>query len=267
MQGNETRVPKIPTGGSKKTDSCEKKTQNLYRTEKGRSMSKAKANDRYHSATNRVHAHVAKPSLVSTQLSLPSQEGPSTSLGSSSSTRGQISEARQSFSSFRGLSQSGETSTSSSLPKSTQCTSFPRQHSSFCPSSKLLLPRANSNPSTLDHPFTPTKGPSSSATMQTSARKQVIEDWKQGFFPTRWDRKNNLGMDKDLETTNQTTNYDSCREARPRRRHCDKAPRQRHSSHESETLLMKRTKSDAIQWTKARNRDPPRKQSVLFKCI
>lgn len=213
------------------TDSCEKNTRNLNRNKKGRFVSQQKlANDRHHSTANRAHAKVAKPSLVSKRPLLPNQEGPSTSMGTSSFTSGQISEARQSSTSSRGLS------------------------------------RCNSSPSTLAQPFTPTKDKSSCATMHLSARKKVTKDWKNSHFPTRRDRKSDLGMDEDLQTTHQTKN-DLCREARPGHGHCDKAPRRRHSTHDTETPLMKKARFDAREWTMAINREPPRERSVYFKYL
>ncbi|GLD48016.1 uncharacterized protein AKAME5_000206600 [Lates japonicus] len=49
-------------------------------------------------------------------------------------------------------------------------------------------------------------------------------------------------------------------ESRPGPSHYDRAPRRRHDSHESETPLMKRSKFEAIQRTKARNQNTPTEQ-------
>lgn len=241
---DETGAPKTPTATRKKTDSYEKNTRHMYRDKEGKSVSKPNpANDRPHA----VQGNVTKPRLVSQQLSLPNQESPSTSISSLSSTRGQLSEARQSSFSSRGLSQSGGTSASSSLPKSEQSTFVPRQRvSSF----KLQRPHSYSS--------TSTKGQSSSVTMQSV--KKVFKDWQETYIPTHRDRKTSLGMEEDF----RTTNHNLRREARPGPSHYDRAPRQRHISHKSAAPLMKKTKSDAKQWTKAINRDTPWEQSVFF---
>ncbi|XP_044041830.1 uncharacterized protein LOC122871160 isoform X5 [Siniperca chuatsi] len=248
QEQDETWAPTTSAATRKQTDSPEMHRRHLHRNKKGRFVSKPKlANDKHHATKNKVQANVTKPRLVSR----PSQEGPSTSTSSLSSTSGKLSEARQSLASSRGLSQSGEPFASSSLPKSKQSTSIPRLHLS---SSELQRSHSYSSPSTLDHPYTPTIGPSYSATMQSSARKQVTNDWQQSFFPIRRDRKTSL--EEDL----RTTNHNSWREGRPGPSHYDRATRQRHNSHESATRLMKKTKSDAIQWTKAISRDAPREQ-------
>lgn len=182
MQGKyETCVPKIPTASREKTDSCEKNTEPLYRY-KEKCVSKTKpAND---ATKYKVQANIAKPRLMSRQLALPSQQGASTSISSSSSTCGQLSEARQSSASSRGLSQSRETSATSSLRKFKLSTSIPRHYLS---SSKLQRSHSYSNPSTLDHPYTP-------RTVQSAATKQVTTDWKKSFYPTRRDRKSSLPL-------------------------------------------------------------------------
>ncbi|XP_045927811.1 uncharacterized protein LOC123984755 isoform X2 [Micropterus dolomieu] len=240
---DETQCPKRPTPTRKQTDSSGINMTHLFRNKKGRFVSKPQLADEMHHATkNKFQANVTKP-----KLSSPSQEGPPTSTCSLSSC-GKGSEARQSSASQRGLSQSGETATSSSLPKSKQNPSIPRNVSS----STLRRSHCNGNPSTLDHPYTPTQG-QSSATMQSSARKQVTEEWQNGYYPTRRDRKTSLGMEDDLKTTN----HNSGREARPGPRHYDRAPKLRHNL-DSATPLMKKSQIDAIQWTKAITRDAPR---------
>ncbi|XP_027127849.1 uncharacterized protein LOC104932961 isoform X3 [Larimichthys crocea] len=234
-QGNdETRASKNPKGTSKNTDSCEKKKQHLHKKVK-------------------VPASKAKPK----QLSSPSQEGAFISTASSSSTSGQLSDPRQSSASSKGLFQTRETSTSCSLPKSKQSTSTPRQNAS---SSNAQLSRSYSIPATLDT-YTPTKDPSSSESILSTTRKQVIKDWKKTFFPTKMERK--INSRKEVES--RTTNLDSSREARPGHSQYDRAPRRRHNSHETVTPLMKKAKCDAVEWTKAINReDPKKRKSVLF---
>ncbi|XP_038594454.1 uncharacterized protein LOC119918025 isoform X2 [Micropterus salmoides] len=240
---DETQGPKRPTPTRKQTDSSGINMTHLFRNKKGRFVSKPQLADELHHATkNKFQANVTKP-----KLSSPSQEGPPTSTFSFSSC-GKGSEARQSSASQRGLSQSGETSTSSSLPKSKQNPSIPRNVSS----STLRRSHSNGNPSTLDHPYTPTQG-QSSATMQSSARKQVTAEWQDGYYPTRRDRKTSLGMEDDLKTTN----HNSGREARPGPRHYDRAPKLRRNL-DSATPLMKKSQIDAKQWTKAITRDAPR---------
>ncbi|XP_039999131.1 uncharacterized protein LOC120798680 isoform X2 [Xiphias gladius] len=227
---------------SKNTDSCENNTQHLYRNKQGRFAYKPKpSNDRHCATKNKVQANVTDPRLVSRQRSLPSQEGPSSSVSAFTSTKGQLSEARQSSDSSRGFSQSGETTTFSSL--SVQSTSVPRQNLS---SLEVRRSHSYSNPSTLDHPYTPTKGPSFYATMQSSAREQVTNDWQKSFVPTRRYRKTSMGIEEAL----RTMDYKSWREGRPGSSCYDRARRQRHNSQEFETPLMKRTKNEAIQWTK-----------------
>ncbi|TMS02790.1 hypothetical protein E3U43_020770 [Larimichthys crocea] len=229
-QGNdETRASKNPKGTSKNTDSCEKKKQHLHKKVK-------------------VPASKAKPK----QLSSPSQEGAFISTASSSSTSGQLSDPRQSSASSKGLFQTRETSTSCSLPKSKQSTSTPRQNAS---SSNAQLSRSYSIPATLDT-YTPTKDPSSSESILSTTRKQVIKDWKKTFFPTKMERK--INSRKEVES--RTTNLDSSREARPGHSQYDRAPRRRHNSHETVTPLMKKAKCDAVEWTKAINREDPKKR-------
>ncbi|XP_041820337.1 microtubule-associated protein futsch-like [Chelmon rostratus] len=237
--------------GTIKNTVCEKNTQNLHRNGKRRFMSKPKpANGRHHSTKNMIQTSAVKPGLISRQHLLPCQEGPSTSIGSLSSTSGQTSEARLNSASRRGMSQSGETSNPCGLPKSKQSTSTPRPHLS---SSKLQLSRSVSNPPTLNYSCTHPKGPTSSATMQSSAREHVNNNWKNSFFPTRRDRRSNL---ENL----RTSHYDSRSDARQGPSHCDRAPRQRHNSHNTAAPLMRKTKPVAIELTRARIRDAPRKQ-------
>lgn len=145
---HETLAPKTPTATCNKTHSLEKNTHNL-------------------NASNKVQAKAKK--LFSRQLSLPNEEGPSTSRSAS-----------------RRLS--GET-TSVRLPK--------------------------------------TKKDMSSSNLMRSLRSK---------------------------------NYEPRREARPLPSHPDRAPIQRHNSHESATPLMKRTRFEAMQLTKATNRVTQKEQ-------
>ncbi|XP_018552636.1 uncharacterized protein LOC108897473 isoform X2 [Lates calcarifer] len=202
---NEALAPKTPKATSKKANSCDKKTLHLHRDEQGRFVSKPEpANDRLSARKNKVQASVTRPKPVARQLSLPSQEGSSISTSSLTSTSGQLSEARQSSTSSRGLPQSGNTTAFSGLSKTMQCTPVPRQRLS---SSKLKRSHSYSSPSTSDHPHTPTKVPSPRTTMQPSATKRVTNDWQKSYFPTRWDRK--IGMGMGIEEALRTTNYES----------------------------------------------------------
>lgn len=140
-------------------------------------------------------------------------------------------------------------------------------HSSFT-NGRVFIARQSSassqagaaSTSTSDQPVLPTTGPSYHM-QKSSAKRQVTKDWQDSFFPTRIDRKSSLVMHEESLATNNVPR----RKERRRRRHSNRAPRQQHNSHEPETPLMKKTKFDAVQWTKAINRDPPRQQSVFFK--
>ncbi|XP_042258661.1 uncharacterized protein LOC121890458 isoform X1 [Thunnus maccoyii] len=248
---DETWVPQTPTATSEKSDSCYRNKPYLYRNKKGQFVSKPKpAKERHsHETKNERQANITKPKLVSRQPSLPSQEGQFTSTSSLSSTRGQLSEARGSSTSSRHWSQSEAVSASSAPPKSKQSPPISRHLSS----SKLQRSYSYSSHSTSDHHHT-TKGPSSSVNTQSSARKQVIQDWHNSYFPTRRDRKTSLGMEEDLRTTNN----DSQREARPGPSHYERAPRQRHRSYDPPTALMKKSIHEAKQWTNHIHREAPR---------
>lgn len=132
------------------------------------------------------------------------------------------------------------------------------KQSSSRPSSSELR-RSQSYPST-QHPYAPRKSSSPSTSKQSSARKQVIHDWENSYVPTRRDRKTSQGMEEDLRPRNS---LDYRREARPGPRLFERAPRRRHASFECETPLMKRTKTEAKQWTNAINRKASMEQSVL----
>ncbi|XP_067438658.1 uncharacterized protein [Thunnus thynnus] len=249
---DETWVPQTPTATSEKSDSCYRNKPYLYRNKKGQFVSKPKpAKERHsHETKNERQANITKPKLVSRQPSLPSQEGQFTSTSSLSSTRGQLSEARGSSTSSRHWSQSEAVSASSAPPKSKQSPPISRHLSS----SKLQRSYSYSSHSTSDHHHHTTKGPSSSVNTQSSARKQVIQDWHNSYFPTRRDRKTSLGMEEDLRTTNN----DSQREARPGPSHYERAPRQRHRSYDPPTALMKKSIHEAKQWTNHIHREAPR---------
>ncbi|KAM7377839.1 hypothetical protein PAMA_012978 [Pampus argenteus] len=253
---DETRVPKTPTATRKKSVSCDTSTSDSGRNKKGQFMSKPKlGNERRHETKDRgQQADVMKHKLVTRQFSFPSQEGPSTSTSSLSSTRGQLSEGRSSSASSRVLPQSGAIS-APSAPRKSKSPPIPRH---LC-SSKLRQSHSYDNPSTSDHPCF-RKGPSSSANTQSSARKQVIKDWHNSFFPTRRDRKRSLCMEEDLRSMNN----DFQREARPGPSHYDRAPRQRHKSHDPPTALMKKSMCEAKEWSNHIHRETPKEPSVFF---
>ncbi|KAL3976546.1 NLR family CARD domain-containing protein 3 [Sarotherodon galilaeus] len=136
--------------------------------------------------------------------------------------------------------------------RSAHSSSSSRQCSS---SSKLQRTHSDRNASTLNRSHTPTKGPPSSTSMQSSAKEQVFSDWRNSFVPTRRDRKSSL--ESNLRARN---NYESLREARAGPSQRDKPHKRRHSSYESVPPLMKRPKDEAIQITKARHQDAPLEQ-------
>ncbi|XP_023274529.1 uncharacterized protein LOC111664243 isoform X1 [Seriola lalandi dorsalis] len=247
------RSPKTPTAARKKMDPCEKNTKRSQRDEQEKIVPKPKpAIDRHCGTKNKVQSNMTKPGLVLRQLSLPCLEGPSTSTDSLTSTSAQIPEARRSSE----LSQSGETSTFSIPSKTMQSTSVPRHLSS----SKLKCCHSYSNPSTSDHPSITTKGPLSSAPVQSSALEQVRKDWKKSYVAIRRDRKTSMGTEEAL----RNTNYESRRKLRPGPSHCEKLPTQRHNSLESAAPLLKRSKFEARELTKARNRDIIREQRYFM---
>ncbi|KAM7366807.1 hypothetical protein PAMP_014751 [Pampus punctatissimus] len=247
---DETRVPKTSTATRKKSVSCDTSRSDLCRNKKGQFMSKTKlGNERQHETKNRSQqTDVMKHKLVSRQLSFPSQECPSTSTSSLSSTHGQLCEGRSSSASSRVLSQFGAIS-APSAPRKSKSPPIPRHLSS----SKLRQSHSYDNTSTSDHTCIP-KGLSSSANTQLSARKQVIKDWHNSYFPTRRDRKPSLCMEEDLRSTNN--NFQ--REARPGPSHYDRAPRQRHKSQDPPTALMKKSMCEAKQWTNHIHRETPK---------
>ncbi|XP_049891998.1 serine-rich adhesin for platelets-like isoform X3 [Epinephelus moara] len=242
-----TLPPKISTVFSKKPDICEKNTPHLYRNKQGRFVPKPQPeNDKHHAKENNIQAKVPKSRTVSRQLPLPSQDSPSTSLRSLPSTSGQLSEARQRLAYSRNMSLPGETTSSSSATSSKQSSSIPTQHLS-----SPKLHRSHSTSSTLNL-CTNTKGPSFS---EKSLRARLVKGWKEGYTPvhfrTRRNGKTSLGMKEDLRTLNN-----SLREVRPGPSHRDKIPKQRHNSHKTTPLLMKRSRTEAIQRTNDIHRDP-----------
>ncbi|KAE8281563.1 hypothetical protein D5F01_LYC20551 [Larimichthys crocea] len=76
--------------------------------------------------------------------------------------------------------------------------------------------------------------------------------------PSQMEMERKINSRKEVES--RTTNLDSSREARPGHSQYDRAPRRRHNSHETVTPLMKKAKCDAVEWTKAINREDPKKR-------
>ncbi|XP_031696144.1 uncharacterized protein LOC116378412 isoform X1 [Anarrhichthys ocellatus] len=210
-----TLSPETSTASSKKAKSCEKNKAHLNRNEKVQFPTPEPANNRNQGIKNNVWANVQKRAMVSRLLSLPMQEGPSTSFNSLSATGGQL---RQSAVSSRGLSPS---EAFSSLPYDPREQSVPPK-----------LQRSYSNPSTLKHP--PTKGPASTMQLNATGNAKVQVN---SNHPIRRDG-NNLRPGP--------SHHDRAGGVR--------APRKRHNSHKPATSLMKRATNDAKQWTKAINR-------------
>ncbi|XP_026182686.1 microtubule-associated protein futsch-like isoform X5 [Mastacembelus armatus] len=248
----ETLAPVSPTETGRNTDLCEKNASHLY---KNRFVSRPKPVNDEHCETRKVQAHGTKSRLDSRQLSLLSPEGPSISTHSSISTGGQMCEPRQYSTSSGVLSQCQEISTFSRLSKFKESISVPRQHMS---SSKLKHSHSYSSAPT--YPNSPTKAPSSSANTQSSARKQVTNDWNKSFFPTRRDKKISLVTGEAW----RNSSCDSSREERPGPVHHNRALGRRHSLYESAPPLMKKTKFEAIQLRKAMTRDTTKEEGVFF---
>ncbi|XP_026182683.1 uncharacterized protein LOC113142102 isoform X3 [Mastacembelus armatus] len=244
----ETLAPVSPTETGRNTDLCEKNASHLY---KNRFVSRPKPVNDEHCETRKVQAHGTKSRLDSRQLSLLSPEGPSISTHSSISTGGQMCEPRQYSTSSGVLSQCQEISTFSRLSKFKESISVPRQHMS---SSKLKHSHSYSSAPT--YPNSPTKAPSSSANTQSSARKQVTNDWNKSFFPTRRDKKISLVTGEAW----RNSSCDSSREERPGPVHHNRALGRRHSLYESAPPLMKKTKFEAIQLRKAMTRDTTKEE-------
>ncbi|XP_033987325.1 uncharacterized protein LOC117483209 [Trematomus bernacchii] len=229
-------TPKTSTASSKKTDSVDKNTLDLPKPKR--------ANDGPHTTKHNVQANVKKPTIFSRQHSLPGQKCTSTSV------RKKPSKARRSSAGSRDLTPSGETPASSNHPASKQSIYTPRQSLS---TSKLRCSVSCGNRSTMNHPVNPTKCPSpTSATMETSARKRLTKEMEV-FIPIGnelnkklKETKSTLGMEDDVTTGTLPSRH-------------NRAPIQRQNS-KSATPLMKRTKFDAVQLTKARIRDTPKEQ-------
>ncbi|KAI4802863.1 hypothetical protein KUCAC02_006435 [Chaenocephalus aceratus] len=229
-------TPKSSTASSKKTDSVNKNTLDLPKPKR--------ANDGPHTTKHNVQANVKKNTIFSRQHSLPGQKCTSTSVSEKQS------KARRSSAGSRYLSPSGETPASSNHPASKQSIYTPRDNLST-----LRLRRSVScgERSTMNHPVNPTKCPSpTSATMETSARKRLTKEMEL-FIPIGNElskklkkTKSTLGMEDDVTTGTLPSRH-------------NRAPIQRQNS-KSATPLMKRTKFDAVQLTKARIRDTPKEQ-------
>ncbi|XP_034381681.1 uncharacterized protein LOC117725920 isoform X2 [Cyclopterus lumpus] len=205
--------PEASTTASKKIESCDKNKAPIYRNKKVRFF----INDK-NQATNNVQDGARKPPRVSRQLSLPVQEGPSTSFSSLSSTSRPLPVARQ-------RSRSWKPSEASCLPYNPRELSFPPNRLRSCSSS-----------STLKHP--PSKGPASTMPVENSIgnSREKVNSYRSIRRDIRL-REDNVRPQRHC--------HDRARD--------DQAPRKRHNPPKPVTTLMKRATNDAKQWTKARN--------------
>ncbi|XP_039906497.1 uncharacterized protein LOC120745570 [Simochromis diagramma] len=135
------------------------------------------------------------------------------------------------------------------LSKTNTSSASARRHFSLY---SLQQAHSYSSTSTLSQSYIHTKDPSSFTCMQHSAKKQVFNDCQKSFVPTRRDQK--TSVESNLRAQN------SFKSMKKGRSGDDVAPRRRRSFYPSVPPLMKRTKCEAIQLTKARNRDTPQKQ-------
>lgn len=240
-----THAAKFSAGDKKNTGASEKNKLGLSRNEKERHWPKPRlANDGRRLSKPSIHGNVqqARP------LSSPGKEVHLSTSGSC---------------------QSGEAAAAASLNKSTHG-SFSRQPSS---SSRPPFSHSFSSPSELGH-LPPSKKASSSssssssyATVKNPSKMKVFRDWLDAHHPIRTERKNNPKGGKDFETINHTPNSDSGGAVKSMPDQRNKKPRRRHRSHGPKTVLLKRSKSDAVEWSKAINRNPQPQQSVFFKCL
>nr|XP_043877875.1 uncharacterized protein LOC122766781 isoform X2 [Solea senegalensis] len=185
---------------------------------------------------NKTLVNIINPKLLLRHRSLSNQEGQSIS---------------------RSLLQPGETATISHQSKMYESTNVPKHNLS---SSKLR--HSFSHPSTSCHPWSNTRDQSLNATSQLSAVERLKDNWSKSYYPTKKDRKTST----ETEEASRTLNTESKREAyqplshQERAGHHDRPPKQRRNSKESETSLMKRAKMEAVQLTRATNRNNSREQ-------
>lgn len=270
LQEAATHAAKFSAGDKKNTGASEKNKLGLSGNIKERHWSKPKlANDGSRFSKPSIHGNVQQQGMRSRPLSSPGKEVHlSTTVGrSASNSREKFGAERGSFHA-RGLCQSGEATAAANLNGPTHGP-FPRQ-----PSSSFRPPfhHSFSSPSKLGHLLPSQKGSSSSsssssATVKNPSKMKVLKDWQSTHHPIRTERKYNRKGGKDLETINHTPNSDSGGAFKSLPDQRDKTPRQRHRSHDSKTLLLKRSRNEAVEWSKAINRNSQQTQSVFFKCL
>ncbi|XP_030006491.1 uncharacterized protein LOC115430556 isoform X2 [Sphaeramia orbicularis] len=243
---DKTRTLRTTNANKKNGSSKKNKLKNVNKSERGKFVSEPQLpEDRHHESEDQG----SKGKEFSRQLSLPNQL-PSTSKNNSESRN------RLAYSS-RVLSCDAESSVSSNHLTFEQNPSIPKQHSSRLKQSHYSsVSRRHGTPSGLVSP----------STMQTSAKKQVTENWNNSYFPTPKDKKANLGAEEDarssstfVKNTSDRLHQESSKEVRPGPSH--ERVRQRNSSHEYDRPLMKRAKDDFRKLAEGRIRDPSTEQS------
>lgn len=265
------KAVKFSAGDEKNTGASEKNKLGLNEKERHWSQPKL-ANNGSRLSKPSIRGNVQQQNMRSRPLSSPGKDVHlSASVGrSASNSRVSFGAERGSFRA-RGSSQSGEATAAANLNKSTHGT-FSRQPST---SSKPPFSHSFSSLSALGHPPPSKKGSSSSsssslsssATLINPSKMKVMKDWQHAHYPIRTERKYNRKGGKDLGTMNHTPNSDSGGAFKSLPDQRDKAPRQRHRSFDSKTLLVKRSMSEAVEWSKAIHRKSQQTQSVFFKCL
>lgn len=234
-------------GDKKNSGVSEKNKFELSRNEKKRHWSKPKlANDGRHLSKPSIHGNVGM-SMHSRPLSSPAKEvQQSASVGRSASNSRENFGAEHGSFDARGLCQSKEATAATNLNRQPSSSFKPPFNHSFSSPSRLLL--------------------SSSATLpgKIPSKMKVMKVWQNTNYPIRTERKYNRKGGKDFGTINHTPNSDlgGAFKSLPDQR--NKTPRQRHRSHDSKTILLKRSKSEAVEWSKAINRNPQQTQSVFW---
>lgn len=263
----------LSTTGSKKTDASEKSQLWLSQKKKGEHLSKLKLGNPPKPSLDK---NVEQRGLQSKHLSpTTNRDLPSSTCRSILSSRKNC-EAGQSSPSAEGSSRSeGPTSTNGSRKKLKRVTFAPRPNSPF-----KRLARSTSAPSTSETPATSAlghqvispKGFSPCAATKSSSRMKVLKDWADAHYPTRIERKYHQGVEQNVEAANgetesinHTSNTDSDAPVRPELGQPSGAPRQRRRSQDYNTSLMKKSRNEAVEWTKATHRQSALTKSESFK--
>lgn len=249
------------TAGSKKTNPSEK--SQLWSTQnKGEHLSKLKLGN---PPKPSVEKNVEQQGTQSKRLSPTTRRDLSTSTCRSILSSRKNCEAGQSSPSAEGSSRSEEpTSTNCSRKNLKRVTFAPGPHS---PSKRLArsisAPSTSGSTSVFGHQAICPKGFSPYAPTKISPRMKVLDDWARAHYPTRIERKYHQGAEQNVETTSRTTesvshpsNAESDGPVRPELAQHSGVPRQRRRSQDSNTSLMKRCKSEAMEWSKAIHRRP-----------